>query len=362
MPHPTGLTRLEIHNLRNITHAELTALGAVNIILGPNGSGKTSLLEAICLLGKGQSFRTTSVNTLIQHHAKSLLVVGHLSSAQGIEIPVGLERTSAKTSIKLDGQKILRLSDLARTLPIQVISPESSSVIDAGPKFRRQIMDWGVFHVKHGYIEIWKNYIRCLKQRNALLHQGAGPDALAPWDRLLLSAGETLHRERVAYFSELAIRFKEVAEKLIDFGQVEIKYQPGWSEKFTYADALAQATQDDCARGRTSVGPHRSDLRITIAGRPVGQVASRGQKKLIVYALKLAQLETIMAITEKSGVLLVDDIAAELDGENRAKLFAYICSRTFQVFLTATDVRLLPQPLPPCTVFHVEHGIFTATP
>ncbi len=350
------LAHLDIHHLRNIANASLTSLGSLNIISGPNGSGKTSLLEAISLLSRGQSFRTSNINTLVQHHTQTMRVVGKLHDNDQRMIPIGLERSAHKTLIKVEGAKLQKVSDLVRIFPVQVISPESNVIIESGPKFRRQIMDWGVFHVEHNYIEIWKNYLRALKQRNMLLHQHAGPSLLRPWDRQLVDTGLILHQARQAYVNLLEIQFADVCEKLIDFGQIQLEYKPGWGKKSSYPEALEASLKDDLAYGHTRVGPHRSDLRITVNNRPVEQVASRGQKKLIIYALKLAQLATISGSNGVGCSLLVDDIAAELDWENRSRLLAYIGTQPYQVFITTTELKLLPDFSSVSRLFHVKHG------
>jgi len=351
-----GLAQLEIVNLRNITNASISSLGSMNIICGPNGSGKTSLLEAISLLSRGQSFRTSSINTLVQYQAQSMRVVGKLRLSATQNIPLGLERAGGKTLIKLDGEKLQKTSELARIYPVQVISPESNAIVESGPKFRRQIMDWGVFHVKHTYIEIWKNYLRALKQRNALLHQHAHSKLLQPWTQLLVETGIALHEARLAYVVQLAEDFNRICEKIIEFGQIQLEYRPGWNKALTYAQALDASFKEDQAYGHTRVGPHRSDLRITVNSRPVDQVASRGQKKLIIYALKLAQIATITSVADKPCSLLVDDIAAELDWDNRSRLLEAIAAMPYQVFITTTDVKLLPEFSSDSRLFHVKQG------
>ena len=170
-----SIRRLRISQLRNIRQAELE-LGRVNLLSGPNGSGKTSVLEAVFVLGSGRSFRAARLDPVIHHDASQFTVFASLQGEgnDGAPIAIGVSRSrDGNFAGRIQGQAIRNSAELARRLPLQLINSDTFDLLVGGPKVRRQFLDWGVFHVEHGFHRTWLDVHRCLRQRNARVHAQA---------------------------------------------------------------------------------------------------------------------------------------------------------------------------------------------
>jgi len=329
------LTALQIHHLRNIASARLALHPQLNIFWGANGSGKTSLLESVYLLSTGHSFRTREISPLISSGQASLTVFAATSTDESISIQ---KSSSAPTQVKLNKQPCYSSSELARFLPCQVFYQDIFQIIDAGPGVRRSLLDWGLFHVKQSYLGLWKDYRRVLKQRNALLRQRAQPSQFVPWDSLLASLAAELDAMRAAYFVAWSESFAQLLPQLTD-EQCIIKYYKGWDRKNTGKDLatiLADQLWADMERQFTQSGPHQADIYFELPFLKAKQSLSRGQQKIILIALKLAQAQLLT----KPCVYLLDDIAAELDAVHLRRLFNCIGQIKGQFLLTTLE---LPQ-------------------
>lgn len=347
-----ALVTLKITHLRNIRQADLRFSPGLNLIVGPNASGKTSLLEAIALLCQGRSFRTHRIDQLIQHQTQQLLVVGTLGNGQRLHT-LGFARGQKKTQVKLDGKPLTRSTDLVNLQALHVITPESHEILDQGPKMRRQYLDWGVFHVKPDYLPCWQRYHRVLRQRNHALRHGGDEQAIQAWDTPLIEEARTLHTQRINYLAMLEPALKQFGQDLLEM-DVEFHYRPGWAKTSeSFAAQLKKDLEQDRERGFTHSGPHRADISVRTDGLPVKQVFSRGQQKLLICAMYLAQV----ANSPHPGILLIDDLPAELDTSRRSRLMAAVASTGVQVFVTATEADLIPHvDWENKNVFHVERG------
>lgn len=349
------LERLKIQHLRNIHQATLQPSAGLNLIIGPNASGKTSLLEAIALICQGRSFRTSRIDQLVAHDEQGFTLVGVISE-DSQRHTLGLSREEKKTRVKLDGHVLTRTTDMINILPIHVITPESHEILDLGPKMRREYLDWGVFHVKPHYLAVWQRYHRILRQRNQVLRQGGTVQAIQAWDGPLLAEAQQLNAMREAYLSALSPVLTQLGQQLLDC-IVEFDYRPGWSNSVeSYADQLKRDLEKDRERGFTQSGPHRADISLRAEGRGIKQVFSRGQQKLLICAMYLAQV----TYSPKPGVLLIDDLPAELDSIRRQRLLSAAYASHAQLFVTATEPSLIPtESWTDKKMFHVEHGEFS---
>lgn len=324
------ITQLVITHLRSIQQASFEFDPQFNLFIGSNGVGKTTVLEAIYLLSCGHSFRTRENHALINHEAERATVFTRLSSGDSI----GLEKNrQAKTRVKVNGAYCRSGSQLAQLLPVQVIYQDIFQILDAGPAHRRSILDWGMFHVKHEYFDVWLSYQRALKQRNALLRKKI--DANHAWDRQLIQYGEALTLMRLDYFSQLKLEFERCLQELISI-DATIEFYQGWDKKqqgISLGRCFAEAYEKDLYRQYTQFGPHQADIIIRIKENKAKNLVSRGQQKLILIALKLAQIKLLNQKT----VLLVDDFASELDGVNQQKLMSFIGKLNSQLFITSIE-------------------------
>ncbi len=350
------LDRLEVRNIRILSAVDCTPGDGLNIFVGVNGSGKTSILEAIHLLGSGRSFRTHRLAELISRGKFWLRARGDIRREDGVAESVGVEKGPEGLRIRVAGEEIRSASELARRLPLVVITADSQRLLTDGAILRRQLMDWALFHVEPTYLSVLQRYRRAIRQRNVALRDGVSPSALAPWDREVGEAGEALHAQRDRFLEGILPIYVETLESLVSMG-VEIRYKPGWDTATGLTEALRGTAATDRGRGFTGLGPHRADLHFSTDGAPAYQVLSRGEGKLFVMGLVLAQCRFLEDVQERRPIVLVDDLASELDGDSRARFFAQLRALGAQTFVTTVS-RDLAETVnwEGLRVFHVERG------
>jgi DNA replication and repair protein RecF len=357
-----SLGQLSIQNLRCLHQAELDLHPGRNVIVGANGSGKTSLLEAIFLLGRGRSFRTRNTERLITHGQSRLVVFGRTLPPEdsGSPTAMGIQVTRGEPTVaKIQGEFTQTLANLSQVLPVQVIDPGVHKLVEDSAFRRRRWMDWATFHVEHGFVDVWANYTRTLKQRNAALkqllaHGAAGSPQLAAWDIELAQLGERLAQSRRRMLEELQPHWQETVVALSGL-KMELVYFQGWARDSTLATALQTSRERDLARGSTQAGPHRGDVLLKLNGKLARDTLSRGQQKLAAVSMILAQLRLLTRILREPPTLLLDDPAAELDPERLSRFINEVAPLRCQLVLTALTVDGQPFGQPD-QMFHVEQG------
>lgn len=327
------IKQIKIQNLRNITEADVQFSDGINLIVGKNGSGKSTLLEAIYMLGRGRSFRTGQFGPVVQQGQKHLSLFA-IASLERI-IRIGIYKSANQTTIKVNGENVQRLSDIARITPLQILTPLSHEILERGPEYRRRFLEWGVFHVEHDYFDILKKYLKALKQRNSLLK--SDQRLVSIWNPILGELGERMNLMRERYFNLLQTELTIELEKLEISSAVKLSWKRGWEEGVPLAEAITKKEDVDKKQGFTHVGPHRADMRLTFDDRSAFSSISRGQQKLVITALHLAQAAVTKKQTGRSPIILFDDLVAELDQDNRDRLLRSINTTGCQAFITATD-------------------------
>lgn len=359
------LARFTVENVRNIDRVILDPSPSLNLIHGANGSGKTSLLEAIHLLLVGRSFRNQHrFRSLVRDGSAECLVVGKFVGADERTDLLGVRRNIAeKPEIKLNGVRLRSIAELASVAPVQVLDSDLVELILGSPSVRRQMLDWGLFHVEHSFLEVWRKADRALKQRNgALRHGKIGRSQAELWSTEYARYGLLLGRLRQAYAEQLSDQLKVLLDELEPSlaAQIQLEYVQGFSgEDETLQQQLLDAVDRDIQLGQTRLGPHRADLRIRAEGAAAGDVLSRGQIKLVSAALRLAQVRLLHLTTGKVGLVLVDDLPAELDRRYRSALWRALENTPGQHFVTCIepdDVSSSWGERSPPHMFHVEHG------
>lgn len=343
-----SLTELTVDDLRCIEHAALELHPGQNLVWGGNGSGKSSLLESIFLLGRGRSFRTRNSERLIRHDRDRLVVFGRT-----VRDSIGVQVSRADGTVaRISGATTGSLTELTQAFPVQVIDPGVHKLIEDGANRRRRWMDWAVFHVEQGFGELWVRYSRALKQRNAALR--SQPAQAAIWDSELSRLGELIATARRRFVEELQPYWRESVQALSGL-EPELYYFKGWAQDHSLAEALAASRSRDEARRITHPGPHRADVLVRLNGRPAREILSRGQQKLVAVAMTLAQLNLLQEATQTSSTLLLDDPAAELDGDHLRRFIGQVGRLRSQLVLTSLhpDSQLFGTP---DRVFHVEQG------
>nr|WP_320127008.1 DNA replication/repair protein RecF [uncultured Shewanella sp.] len=356
-----SLTRLNIEAFRNIQSAQLIPAPGINLIYGQNGSGKTSILEAIYFLGMGRSFRSHLSQRVINNDDDKLTLFATLNLARG-DSKIGLRRfRSGETEVRIDGEKVKRLSTLAETLPIQVITPESFSLLFEGPKSRRQFIDWGAFHADPQFYGAWTNVRRVLKQRNQLLRNGSAYSNIQFWDQEFVRYAEQVTEIRNHYVDSLNELLKGIIGEFLPSVDVKVSFTRGWDSKTDFAELLENQYSRDLATGHTVSGPHKADLRLRVGTLPAQDALSRGQLKLLVCALRIAQGKLLKQQIDKHSIYLVDDLPSELDAQHRQLLLKQLVDTGAQVFVTAIEPAAIVDSLhtPPSRMFHVEQGRVT---
>ncbi len=357
------LKRLLVQNLRNLEVVDINPSAQVNLIFGENGSGKTSILEAINLLALGRSFRSHKHKPLIRHNQQVFTIFGRVHADDDSEIPIGISRAvDGEANFKVNGVMVASAADLAAYLPIQVINSDTFLLLEGSPKTRRQFIDWLVFHVEPQFYPAWKALQRCLKHRNSLLRRDRiDRFELASWDQELALLTEKIHEFRAACMQEFEQSFVGLLNEFLILEGIKLSYYRGWDKERNFAEVLAEGFERDQRLGYTQMGGHRADLKITINGHDAAELLSRGQQKLLVCALKIAQGYVFSRLTGRKSVYLIDDLPAELDDKHRQRLVHWLDTMKTQVFITGVERETLVSSWRDKTditpkMFHVEQG------
>jgi DNA replication and repair protein RecF len=339
------ITDLRLQHFRSFGDASFELSPGVNIIVGPNASGKTNLLEAILVLARGSSYRARD-SELVRFNQPWARLDGHSASSQQRTVKIIREPEPGKL-YELDGQVFKRLS-LARSLPAVLFEPSHLRLFSGGPERRRDYLDDLLEQTIAGYGTTRRQYKRALAQRNKLLKQAAraSQTQLFPWDvRLSQLAGQVARaRGELAdsVNADITALYKQLSGTKT---KVAVAYTNRWpidSYESHLLKKLETSQADDQLRGFTSHGPHREDLLVTFDGHPAQETASRGELRTAVLALKVIELGLIKATRGgQSPLLLLDDVFSELDGKRRHALTDYLA--LYQTFITTTDADLVLQ-------------------
>lgn len=354
-----NIKSIKVENLRNINHTELSFSSSTNLIIGNNGAGKTSLLEAIYLLARARSFRQGQQKSQINKKSDHLLIYAITEDHQHQEHRIGFYRTRNNTQVKIDGQQVTKLSLLAKNLPTVLITPNSHRLIEEGPEHRRRILNWGVFHVEHHFQSQMTHFSRSLLQRNTALRSGSKD--LQVWDRAFLESAQAVNESQERYFSKLQKEIFNLSHGIRFLEGLEIALNRGWKKNHSLAELLKERLTTDKERGFTGVGPQRADIEISIDRVPTKQLLSRGQQKLLVTIILLAQSKLLEKSTGEKPIFLFDDLESELDHQSIETICSLLEAQQSQTFITSLNEDRLNnyQWSKSIRMFHVEHGRFS---
>ena len=372
------ITELTIHHFRNLQYIELQPTSC-NVFLGQNGSGKTSLLESIYLLSRGKSFRHHQPRHYIEHGFATTTVFARLNDEQTVAISKALDAT---TELRLNGQSLVTQSPLAQLLPTLLLEPVSLTQLEDGSQARREVLDWLVFHVEQLFHPSWLAYQRLLKQRNTLLKQtnhhlpvtALQQQELSAWDHQLSQHANQIHHARLAIIEQWQPHFLAQVQKFLPqyADKLRLRYSAGFDTEIGLANTLSNRLMADIELGYTRMGSHRADINVVLdlthqdeAGHkhkqtlPATDMLSRGEKKLLVMALRLSQLPLLNQVG-KVPLVLIDDITAELDDDALRLLLNGLKQVNSQLFITSLsqDIVKNVQQIWQDNVklFHVEQG------
>ncbi len=354
-----SVKKLTTQNYRNLASATIDFHPDLNFILGDNGSGKSSILEAIFYLGHGKSFRNAKLENLVTFDKDSFVVSLENNNADRF----GIKRDVAHglSDIKINGDKVSRLSELAINIAVQVITPESFKLFFGGPKERRKFFDLGMFHVKHQFGKYWRDFVKLQKHRNALLKNYAKKTDFEFWNHQFVEQSELISELRNDYFVQLSKELGNWISILLPelVEDIKVQYYQGWPSKKSLVDVLNANFDKDCQLGFTQYGAHKFDVRFLIGGKALDLKLSRGQQKLFLLALTFAQTKLIEKVERVKPILLIDDFGAELDINSRTALMNALGKIDCQSIITAIDefsLQPMLQQEQQYKMFHVKHG------
>lgn len=351
------LEKLRVAGLRCLTDVGVELDPGINVFVGANGAGKTSVLEALFLLSHMRSFRSGARDALMQRGADQLSIFAELRLADDRTCRLGLGRAGGRWEAKVDGAGV-GVGMLVQECAVVCFEPGSHALIAGGAEERRRYLDWGVFHVEHEFLASWRRYQRALKQRNSLLRSGSTAiDALfEPWEVELAQSAHRIDQLRQSYLTALRPILQASARGLLpELGELALRYRQGWPEGQDLAQNLREHRGRDMARGHTTLGAHRADWSIAFEHAPLREHLSRGQEKLTALACMLAQAGLYAEQCGYWPIVCLDDLASELDHAHQAAVVAQLTRANAQLLLTGTE---LPEALRglPSRMFHVEQG------
>jgi DNA replication and repair protein RecF len=353
------LAQLRADNFRLLQNPSLRPHRRLNFILGPNAAGKTSLLEAIYVLGRGKSFRGHSPAELSGAQGRRWGAAGQVATEDRPGTDISVRWTPEGVVASLAGQGDVAVLELVRALPIQILEPGMHRLLQDGPSYRRSFLDWGVFHVEQDFYPTWRRFQRALRQRNQALRGGAADTAVRAWEGELVQSTLRIQALRQAHLDAIRPRFGVLVRDLLGISDWLLDLHPGWSRDHSYAESLSTQLARDRRMGTTVEGAHRAELRIRLDAHNARNRVSRGQQKLLVAALLIAQAELIRTQRGVAPLLLVDDFGAELATEFQRRFLAALRSYPGQLFITSFELGEGLADARGAALFHVEQGVVT---
>lgn len=339
--------QLLLNDFRHFSSCLFDFDDSTNLIVGQNGSGKTSILEAVYYLAYAKSFRSRSLENLIGHQQQRFQIDAKIHHPPTTHVVQSCHSMlKHETRLKIDHDTQLRQADLARMLPVVFIDTSTHRDFADTPKNRRDYINWCCFYTQENYHDHLSKYQRALQHRNQLLKQykirGGKPDSqLKTWTEPLQFYAEKVHLTRQTLFDSLNAALTDMWPYFFDTPPAQLIYQFGWKADKDYASCLQQALSQDLIYGYTQHGPHRADiLCLTHDNLPIFQTFSQGQQKLFSYLLRFIQLELVRSTHKNHRILLIDDLPAELDQANQKKIIALMNDTPCQKFVTALTPEL----------------------
>ena len=370
------LELLKIHNGRNLKEYTLKPHPFFNIIYGSNGSGKTTILESIYLLLRSRTFRSSKYKSFINHDSNDCTVFSRFSSTNSylddsFSLGISRSRDLLQPILHLNSQKINSLSSITNLVVLGLITPESFNLLDAGPSIRRKFIDWGVFHVEPSFLSDWRSYKKIISSRNSLLAKFSKQfkntqviskeqlELINCWTPQLVKLNNKLDIYRTNQIQKISSIFTELLSlfSISLAKEVCLKYYRGWNKDLNYEDFLNEKLNEDLTAGFTRYGTHRGELKITLKKNMARDILSRGQKKIVIICLILAQFKFLINLdnSRAHNILLLDDIDSELDDRNLRILFKILANFKSQIMVTTTNNSKYEFiDIEDCKLFHVK--------
>lgn len=351
--------RARARNFRLLADFSVELHPELNFVVGGNGAGKTTVLEALYTLGRAGSYRSSGASLSTEGQAAWMLDASiGTQDALAPDRAIRVRYADRQVVVEID-RSPAAVIDLVRLMPVLIIDPLAHRLIEEGPGIRRRFLDWGVFHMEQGFLETWKRMNRALRQRNAGLRQQLAPPELLGWNRELAGAAESLTGMRQSYVEQLQRAVEPYWQRLLGNADWRLQLQRGWRQQ-EYGQLLAESYESDRRAGHTREGPHRAELQILSDNRSLKERVSRGQQKLLIAGLVLAQSDLYEQYAAARPLLLVDDFSAELSQDSQRRFFDVLKDSPGQKVIAALEYSELFRAVAGQSVFHVEHGQVTS--
>jgi len=358
------LEKLSIINYKNIAEATIEPSPKINCLIGRNGVGKTNVLDAIYYLSFCRSANNPVDSQVIRHGEEFFMLEGcYQADGERLSVSCGMKR-GTKKHFKRNKKEYKRLSEHIGLIPVVVVAPSDTLLIEGGSEDRRRLMDLVISQYDRGYIESMNRYNKALQQRNVLLKQDDEPDAgiISLFEEQMAMEGERIFRSRQAFVEELTPIFQHIHERISENReQVSIHYT-SHCQRGPLLEVIQRDRFKDRAVGYSLHGIHRDDLEFCLDGHPMKREGSQGQNKTFVTALKLAQFDFLKRTNSKTTpLLLLDDIFDKLDARRVEQIVKLVAGDDYgQIFITDTNRDHLDQILSASShdyrIFHVEDG------
>jgi DNA replication and repair protein RecF len=348
---------LRANDLRCFEQVTFAPGPRVNWLIGPNGAGKTTVLEAAYILSHGRSFRAGGRTAPRREGAPGYLVYAEILDEDRVRTRLGLKRVEDRWFGRHDGEDLSNLAPLFAACPVVYFGPEGFVLITGAAEERRGFLDWGVFHVEHTSLTLWRSWRRALRQRNALLRQNAPSADFQSWEHDLGRHAQRIHEFRSRCLKGLEPYIAKQARILLpELGEVRVEYRPGWDEQIGLTEQLARTRASDRERGHTRYGAHRADWRLCFSNVAQREYLSRGQAKAAALVCTLALAEWLKGNLGEYPLLCIDDLESELDEVHTALVIQWLCRRSIQSWLTSTHTPKIKQWIEDAWLFHVKQS------
>lgn len=338
------ISQFTASNLRALDLISLTPHQSINIILGKNNDGKTSLLEGMYFSSSLKSFKSVLSSSLVQTGKKSTQLLLNVSKND--------EKLTISIEKKLKGSNVVKINDvrfsakdLLLAFPVLALNFGVDNIITGPSESRRSLLDWGAFHVEHTYLDLYKNFNKALKQRNSILKR-KDIDNLDYWDELYVKYGSEIHNRREGYFKRLNEHFINYKEKILEIvpdAYVDIKdstlsYEKGWDESKSLSESTRNNREKDIILKHTTAGPHRCDIKFRANNNMLKDVSSMSTQVINGLLLVLSQAKVFHVEHSDKPIILIDDLFFGIDDKNLLLVINLLIDSEAQCFVTAPDL------------------------
>lgn len=362
------LNNITLDNFRNYNDLDLSFDKDVVCFTGLNGQGKTNLIEAISVLGLLNSFRTNNYDEMKKFGEDYFFISGEFSDKNDNKLSIKISFSDKKKKVIFQDKKVLKFSDFWGNIPIVYLIPDESIVTTGPPLERRRFVDKLLSMIDKEYFSQLKNYTKTIKQKNRLLYNFKRdntfqPEMIEVYNEQLLEYGEKIFKKRLEFLNRFVKLFKEILLFISDNLFIgNISYSSSIDQKNYYQDMKVQLSEKiriEKDRGLSIVGPHKDDLIFEINNNDLRKFGSKGQHKLFLVALKLAEIKYIKSITDEYPIFLLDDLYSEIDEKKSGKI-AKILDNDIQTFITTSNSSIINQfDANNIRIFNVAEGVLS---